>query len=153
MLLTLVDTLASKRRASSGTAVKAEAAGSTGVKVEDDAQKDDASEVKPPQKYALHMLLPGGDYFTSATEADPQEIESGALQCDAPDLPALTHIRRFAGVADLVAVKPAPRGEPVPTLGSRVFRADKSHAAALLPTTERAKPGQSASRRFLCAQR
>jgi hypothetical protein len=78
VLLTLVDTLASKRRASSGTAVKAEAAGSTGVKVEDDVQKDDASEMKPPQKYALHMLLPGGDYFTSATEADPQEIESGA---------------------------------------------------------------------------
>jgi hypothetical protein len=84
--LTLVDTLAPKRRASSGTAVKAEAAGSTGVKVEDDVQKDDASEMKPPQKYALHMLLPGGDYFTSATEADPQEIESGALRSGTPSL-------------------------------------------------------------------
>ncbi len=67
------------------------------------------AELKPPvRQYALHMRLPGSDYFSNATYLPEDE----ALALD-------------TGAADLVEIEPTSRRErdqPVPTLGSRIQR-------------------------------
>lgn len=59
-------------------------------------------------QYALHMRLPGGDYFTRAVELSPDEVSQ--LQ---------------TGLADIIAIQPrsdVDSTDPVPTLGERLYR-------------------------------
>lgn len=68
--------------------------------------------------YALQMRLPGGDYFTNTVSMTAKE----ASEID----PA------YAKIVDFSATRLAPRSQPVPTLGDRLYdalRTDKTQIA------------------------
>lgn len=104
-LLSLVDEIAARARqtdaSQEGPHVKTELA--------DDLESLLGGGAKPeaPRRYALHMRLPNGDYFTKAASLDQAE----AAQLD-------------TGLAELIAVEPPARSSDAspPTLGSRRYR-------------------------------
>lgn len=83
---------------------------------DDDGVFDDLDRPPREARYALHMRLPGGDYYTNAVSLQPSE----ALELD-------------TGHANLVSVvhpaPPAPPAAPVPTLGQRLAKSQPQVAA------------------------
>lgn len=129
IVLSLIDEIArSTRQQQTRSGELASALGPTVKKVDrsdilddlldgDSKQSATTSRVRPPHKYALHMRLPGGDYFSQAVELDPEQASS-----------------LDTGAANLVEIEPPPpfdaeqsnkkrsRASDVPTLGSRRYR-------------------------------
>ncbi|PWN91015.1 hypothetical protein FA10DRAFT_260746 [Acaromyces ingoldii] len=115
------DDLAAVAAAATGTAPTAAAATAASKRdtVKKEEEEDDGGVFddldRPPReaRYALHMRLPGGDYYTNAVSLQPSE----ALELD-------------TGHANLVSVvHPAPPAAPVPTLGQRLAKSQPQVAA------------------------
>lgn len=103
LLLRLVGQIARNHRRTENRVLKVEEPTSLSAMLSGETSKGEASQ---NQKYAMHMRLPTGDYFTRAATMTPEEAEKMSV-----------------GLADLVAVEPKPHdpaSSQAPTIGERM---------------------------------